>query len=69
MIRIAEIIHRPDRCKPKRIDRDQASVLVLLGLLAPGRPPVSGAEAARKVLDPGVPSDGPIKRWVDDDAL
>lgn len=35
---------------------DQAAVLVQLGLLDPARLPVSGAESARKVLDPTLPS-------------
>lgn len=34
---------------------DQASVLVQLGLLDPAGLPVTGAEAARKVLDPHLP--------------
>ena len=35
---------------------DQASVLVQLGLLNPTGLPVAGAEGARKVLDPSMPS-------------
>ncbi len=35
---------------------DQASVLVQIGLLDPASLPVSGAESARKVLDPKLPS-------------
>jgi len=35
---------------------DQASVLVQLGLLDPGGPPVAGAETAQKVADPSRPS-------------
>ena len=35
---------------------DQASVLVQIGLLDPTGLPVSGAESARKVLDPKLPS-------------
>lgn len=35
---------------------DQASVLVQIGLLNPAGLPVSGAESARKVLDPALPS-------------
>jgi carboxymethylenebutenolidase len=35
---------------------DQASVLVQIGLLNPGRLPVSGAESARKVLNPKLPA-------------
>jgi carboxymethylenebutenolidase len=46
----------------ERIYWDQASVLVQLGLLNPGRLPVAGAETARKVLDPGLPSNDLILR-------
>ena len=35
---------------------DQATVLVQLGLLDPRGLPVSGAEAARKILDPSLPA-------------
>ena len=42
---------------------DQASVLVQVGLVDPEELPVSGAESARKVLDPAsVPSNELIKR-------
>jgi carboxymethylenebutenolidase len=40
----------------ERIYWDQASVLVQLGLLDPSSLPVAGAETARKVLDPEIPS-------------
>jgi carboxymethylenebutenolidase len=46
----------------ERIYWDQASVLVQLGLLDPARLPVAGAETARKVLDPGLPSNELIRR-------
>lgn len=39
----------------ERIYWDQASVLVQVGLLSPAGLPVSGAESARKVLDPTLP--------------
>ena len=35
---------------------DQASVLVQVGLLNPAKLPVSGAESARKILNPTLPS-------------
>src|SRR5438874_12089156 len=41
---------------------DQASVLVQLGLLNSEKLPVSGAESARKVLDPAVPANSLIRR-------
>jgi carboxymethylenebutenolidase len=40
---------------------DQASVLVQLGLIDPGRLPVAGAESARKVLDPRLPANELIR--------
>jgi carboxymethylenebutenolidase len=46
----------------ERIYWDQASVLVQLGLLDPAGLPVAGAETARKVLDPGLPSNDLIRR-------
>ncbi len=48
----------------ERIYWDQASVLVQLGLLDPAGLPVAGAETARKVLDPGLPSNELIRRRV-----
>src|SRR5213082_759221 len=41
---------------------DQGSVLVQLGLLDSAKLPVSGAESARKVLDPAVPANSLIRR-------
>jgi carboxymethylenebutenolidase len=46
----------------ERIYWDQASVLVQIGLLDPSRLPVAGEETARKVLDPGLPSNDLIRR-------
>jgi carboxymethylenebutenolidase len=71
-LEIAKVVvveFRGGKIAAERIYWDQASVLVQLGLLDPARLPVSGAEAARKVLDPGLPCNGLIKRWVADDAL
>jgi carboxymethylenebutenolidase len=71
-LQIAKVVvveFRDGKITAERIYWDQASVLVQLGLLDPGRLPVSGAEAARKVLDPGVPGNSLIKRCVADDAL
>ena len=53
----------------ERILWDQASVLVQLGLLDPGKLPVSGTAAAKKVLDPRQPSNELIKRTVEDKEL
>jgi carboxymethylenebutenolidase len=46
----------------ERIYWDQASVLVQIGLLDPSHLPVAGAETARKVLDPSLPSNELIRR-------
>ena len=44
--------------------RDQASVLVQIGLLEVGKLPVAGVETAKKVLDErSVPSNHLIKSW------
>ena len=51
-----------DQIVSERIYWDQASVLVQLGLLDPSSLPVAGAETARKVLDPGLPSNELIRR-------
>jgi carboxymethylenebutenolidase len=54
----------------EHIHWDQASALVQLGLLDPTGLPVSGAEAARKALDPrSVPSNLLMKRTIADDLL
>ena len=46
----------------ERIYWDQASVLVQLGLIDPIKLPVVGAETARKVQDPSLPSNELIRR-------
>lgn len=51
-----------DEIVSERIYWDQASVLVQLGLLDPSGLPVMGAETARKVLDPSLPSNELIRR-------
>src|SRR5437764_5702058 len=43
---------------------DQAAVLVHIGLLDSEKLPVSGAESARKVLDPAVPANSLIRRVI-----
>src|SRR5262245_39614921 len=48
----------------ERIYWDQASVLVQLGLLDSADLPVAGVETARKILDPGQPSNELIRRAV-----
>ena len=53
----------------ERIHWDQASVLVQLGLLDPGKLPVAGVAAARKVLDAELPSNEMMKRTLKDKDL
>jgi carboxymethylenebutenolidase len=68
-IEIAKVVaveFRDGKIAAERIYWDQASVLVQLGLIDPAHLPVAGAEAARKVLDPALPSNGLIRRSVDD---
>jgi carboxymethylenebutenolidase len=57
------IVHfREGKLAHEHIYWDQASVLVQLGLLDSSRLPVAGKETARKLSDPGVPSNGLIRR-------
>ncbi len=51
-----------ERVECERIYWDQASVLVQLGLLDSASLPVAGAETARKVLNPELPSNELIRR-------
>jgi carboxymethylenebutenolidase len=51
-----------DKLVQEQIYWDQASVLVQLGLLDGSQLPVAGAESARKVLDPTLPSNELITR-------
>jgi carboxymethylenebutenolidase len=53
----------------ERIYWDQASVLVQLGVLDPGKLPVAGASTARKVLDDQLPSNELMKRTLRDEDL
>jgi carboxymethylenebutenolidase len=52
-----------DQLAHEHIYWDQASVLVQVGLLDPAGLPVAGAESARKVVDPTVPSNDLMPRW------
>ena len=57
------VVHfREGKLAHEHIYWDQASVLVQLGLLDPGKLPVVGAESAAKVLDPKLPSNDLIRR-------
>src|SRR5215467_9151713 len=51
-----------DRVAYEHIYWDQASLLVQVGLLDPALLPVSGAEQARRLLDPGQPANEMIER-------
>ena len=53
---------RAEKVVCERIYWDQASVLVQIGLLDPSHLPVAGAETARKVLNPELPSNDLIRR-------
>jgi carboxymethylenebutenolidase len=57
------ITFRGDKLIHEHIYWDQASVLVQVGLLDPTGLPVAGAEAAKKVLDPSLPSNALMKNW------
>jgi carboxymethylenebutenolidase len=53
---------REGRVAYEHIYWDQASLLVQVGLLDPARVPASGAEQARRLLDPGWPANEMIRR-------
>jgi carboxymethylenebutenolidase len=53
----------------ERIYWDQASLVVQLGLLDPGKLPVAGVATARKVLDDQLPSNDLMKRTLKDKEL
>src|SRR5204863_9962270 len=62
-IPLVVVIHfRDGKLAHEHIYWDQASVLVQLGLLSPAELPIAGAETARKVMDPGRPSNELIRR-------
>jgi carboxymethylenebutenolidase len=59
---VAIVQFREGKLYNEHIYWDQASVLVQLGLLDPGRLPVGGVETARKLLDPALPSNQLMRR-------
>jgi carboxymethylenebutenolidase len=62
-IAVVAIVHfRGGKLAHEHIYWDQASVLVQLGLLDASRLPVAGAETAKKVSDPRLPSNALIRR-------
>ena len=61
-VALVVIVHfRDGKLAHEHIYRDQASVLVQLGLLDAGRLPVAGVESAHKVLNPALPSNALIQ--------
>ena len=70
LVTVVIVYFQQGKIHHEHIHWDQASALVQLGLLEPSRLPVSGAEAARKMLDPtSVPSNLLMKRTIADDML
>jgi carboxymethylenebutenolidase len=59
---VAIIKFRDGKLAHEHIYWDQASVLVQVGLLAPGTLPVVGVESARKAINPSLPSNALIDR-------
>jgi len=59
---VAIVTFRDGKLSSEHIYWDQASVLAQLGLLDPSTLPVAGAETARKLTDPTLPSNQLIER-------
>ncbi|MBD2309971.1 nuclear transport factor 2 family protein [Chroococcidiopsis sp. FACHB-1243] len=59
---VAIVQFRDGKLAHEHIYWDQASVLVQIGLLDPGKLPVVGVESARKAIDPSLPSNELIDR-------
>jgi carboxymethylenebutenolidase len=59
---VAIVKFRDGKLAHEHIYWDQASVLVQVGLLAPGTLPIVGVESARKAIDPSLPSNALIDR-------
>lgn len=71
-VEVAKVVvveFKDDKIAAERIYWDQATVLVQLGLLDPSKLPVTGSEAAQKVLHPHLPANQLIKRHVKDELL
>jgi carboxymethylenebutenolidase len=62
---IAVVRFRGDKLYNEHIYWDQASVLVQIGLLEPGKLPIAGVETAKKLLDETLPSNALMKRWAE----
>jgi len=59
---VAIVKFRDGKLAHEHIYWDQASVLVQLGLLDPGKLPVAGVETARKAVNPKLPSNALMNR-------
>jgi carboxymethylenebutenolidase len=59
---VAIVKFRDNKLAHEHIYWDQASVLVQVGLLDPGKLPIVGVESARKAIDPSLPSNTLIDR-------
>jgi carboxymethylenebutenolidase len=59
---VAIVQFRDGKLAHEHLYWDQASVLVQLGMLDPNTLPVVGADSARKVLNPSLPSNALIER-------
>jgi carboxymethylenebutenolidase len=59
---VAIVKFEGDKLAYEHIYWDQASVLVQIGVLDPGKLPVTGAEQAHKLLDPSLPSNTLMQR-------
>jgi carboxymethylenebutenolidase len=60
---IATINFRGDKLHHEHIYRDQASVLVQIGLLDPAGPPVAGIDTSDEAKDEHRPSNSLMGRW------
>jgi carboxymethylenebutenolidase len=69
VVKVVVVQFKDGKITSERIHWDQASVLVQLGLLDENKRPVAGVPAARKVLDPQLPSNELMKRTLKDKDL
>ena len=69
LVMVVIVQFKDGKIASERIHWDQASALVQLGLLDPTQLPVAGVAAARKVIDPELPSNELMKRTIDDNDL
>jgi len=60
---LAVVTFRGDKIWHEHIYWDQASVLVQIGLLKPGKLPIAGRATAKKVVDETLPSNTLMKAW------